>query len=495
MIQKINKMLVAAASMALLTASTNAQNNTINSDAPPAPPAAASPKAAPAPPHVRTLTSLRALAVTDNDTYTKDIKDLKSKEVSVQMPASKSADIYIENTQRTIIVKTWAEAKVKVTTTVYYEGDATKVSDEEWFEKLNLSVKSLGNSIRVKSGTVSTSGSYTTGNGTYNWSSGSAGVAIFNSDGDNIGTKSNVKRYVTVYIPEGNKVDVESKYSDISISNNLSKLSADITNGSLDIQDVSNFTLRSKYANVTTGNLKNAEVEFINGRFTAKDIEDLDIDTKYSTIEIASVKKATIRSTNDEYEIEEAGVIQGRKNYGNFRISKLNNSIEMDGTNADVKVRNIAATVDLIKFDNKYADIRLPLRNLKNYTVTYVGAYSSVYANFEKQPLAATNDEVIVTGKKSYSATMKEKSDYDKEKAEKEKEKAEKEKAKSDKMIDEDEVTKEVNRAVSRAFKIAEQYGGQSNNNNIDSRFTAKVGDGKGTKIDMKCQNCTVDFK
>lgn len=382
----------------------------------------------------------------------RDFKDLKSKEVSVEVAASKSADIYLENTQRNIQIKTWDQPKVKVVTTVYYEGEGTKVSDEEWFEKLNISVKSLGSGIRIKSGTVSSSGSYTINGSTYAWNSGSGGVAIFNSEGQNIGTKSDVKRYVTIYIPTANKLDIESKYADVTVANNVTKVNADITNGNLELQDAGTLTLRSKYANVSAGSIKNAEIEFINGRLILKDIEDLDIDTKYSTIEVASAQKVNLISTNDEYEFEEVGALQGRKNYGNLRISKLTKSIELDGTNADVKVRNILAGVEIIKFNNKYADIRLPLRNLKSYTVNYVGPYSNVYANFEKKPLVIKENK------------------------------------------DDDAMAKGIDKAVKDAMKIAERYGADTGTN-TDSRFTATVGDGKGTKIDMKCQNCTVDFK
>lgn len=383
-------------------------------------------------------------------------QDLKSKEVSVEIEASKALDIYVENTQRSIQIKTWDQPKVKVTTTVYYEGEGSKISDGEWFEKLNISVKSLGSSIRIKSGTVSNSGSYTINGSSYAWNSGSGGVAIFNSDGQNIGTKSDVKRYITIYMPAANKLDIESKYADVTIVNNISKLNADITNGNLELQDANTFILRSKYANVSAGNIKTAEIEFINGRFNAKDIEDLDIDTKYSTIEIASAQKVNLISTNDEYEFDELGTLQGRKNYGNLRISKLTKSIDIDGTNADVKVRNILAGVDVIKFNNKYADIRLPLRNLKNYTVNYNGPYSNVYANFEKKPWVAKDDKG----------------------------------AKGEK---DDEISKDVDKAIKSAFKITQRFSDQSES--ADSRFTATVGDGKGTKIDMKCQNCTVDFK
>ncbi|MBC7650324.1 MAG: hypothetical protein H7101_01090, partial [Deinococcales bacterium] len=355
-----------------------------------------------------------------------------------------------ENTQRSIQIKTWDQPKVKVVTTIYYEGEGTKVSDEEWFEKLNINIKSLGTGIRIKSGTVSSSGNYTINGSNYAWSSGSGNVAIFNSNGQNIGSKSDVKRYVTVYMPAANKLDIESKYADVFVANNVVKINADITNGNLELQDAAMLTLRSKYANVSGGNIKVAEIEFINGRLILKDVEDLDIDTKYSTIEIGSVQKINLISTNDEYEFEDVATLQGRKNYGNLRINRLTKSIELDGTNADVKVRNIATGVDVIKFNNKYADIRLPLRNLKNYTVNYNGPYSNVYADFERKEFIGKDEFSSKSTKDGLAAQIR-------------------------------NIQRDVEQAV----------GG----NSTDSKFTATVGDGRGTKIDMKCQNCTVDFK
>ncbi len=374
------------------------------------------------------------------------LKDLKSKEVSIELSASKMTDVYIESTSRPLEIKVWDQPKVKVVTTIYFEGDANKLSDEEWFEKLNISVKATNGSVRIKSGTVG-SGSYSFNGNNYAWSSaGADGIAIFNGEGDNIKTKSNVKRWITVYMPKDNKLDIENKYADITITANINKLHLDITNGNVEMQDANTLLLRSKYSNVNMGNVKLAEVDFINGRFTAKDLQELDMDTKYSTVEIATLKKATLRSTNDEYEIEEVGQLQGRKNYGNLRITKLTNSIELDGTNADVKVRNIAPSVDVIKIDNKYADLRLPLRNLKNYSINYIGPWSTVYGNFDKKPLKA--DVKTTSVERSLSDDMR-----------------------------------ELKKVVVTIDK------------DNDSNFSASAGDGKGTKIDIKCQNCTVDFK
>ncbi len=381
-----------------------------------------------------------------------DPKDLKSKEITTEVAASKAQDIYIENNNRSIEIKSWDQPKVKIVTTIFYEGEGTKVSDEEWFEKLNISLRSAASSIKIKSGTVG-GGSYTVNGNAFAWSSGGGNnTAVFNADGVNIGTQSKLKRQVTIYVPKDNKVDLETKYAEVLISGNLNKLNAEITNGGLEMQDVANLTLRSKYANVTTGNIKYGEVELINGRLIMKDADDLDLDTKYATIEAGTVKKINIRSINDEYELEDVGSLQGRKNYGNLRITKLNTALELDGTNADVKIRNIAASLESIKINNKYADIRLPMRNVKSYAVTYLGTYSTVYAGFEKKAVIE-KETPVKTGN-----------------------------TKEDGLADN---LRSINRSIARA-------GGDGD---ADSHFTATVGDGKGAKLDLKCQNCTVDFK
>lgn len=386
---------------------------------------------------------------TDDRNFFNDPKNVKAKEVSQEISSSKSPEIYLDNTSRNIQIKIWDQPKVKVVTTVYFEGEG-KLSDEEWFEKLNLSLKSMGTAVRIKSGTIS-GGSYTINGNTFGWS-GSTGVAVFNDKGENIGNKSNTKRLVTIYVPATSKLDIDSKYADVQLMGNYGSATIDLTNGNLEAENFSKLYLRSKYSNVTIEDASIAEIEFMNGRFSAKEIGEADLDTKYATIDIASVKKAVFRSTNDEYEIEDANELRGRKNYGNFRITKLNGSLEMDGTNADIKIRNVGANLDLIKIDNKYADIRIPLKNIKNYSVKYSGAYSTVYGNFEKEPFVEEQTKPLQKEKETDALAKQ--------------------------LI-------EINRSITRYAQSGD----------AESRFSAKVGDGKGLKIDMNCQNCTVDFK
>jgi len=373
-----------------------------------------------------------AQSLVSYETNLRSNADFQSKEIALEVNAGRGTDIRINNNNRSIEIKTWNEPKVKVVTTIYYEGDASKLSDEEWFEKLSLSLKGVGNTVRIKTTTVSGSGSYLVNGQSYNWSSSANG---------NYGNKKDSKRIV-IFVPKENKLDIESIYGDVSVTDNLNKAVIDISNGDLELQDLTSLTLRSKYGNVNTGNIQTGELEFSNGHLSVKNVQELSLDTKYSTIDIETAEKLNLISTNDEYEIEEVGSLQAQKNYGNLRIVKLTKSLDIQGINAEVKVRNIMSSVTAIKFDDKYANLLLPLRNLKNYTINYIGPNSTVYGNFEK---------------KAYSGT---------------------------------------------AFKTSsfeEKFGsdnGQSNDDTVsNSKFSASVGSGKGASIDMKCQNCTVDFK
>jgi hypothetical protein len=388
-----------------------------------------------------------------------DIEDEKSekekKEISTEISVDKKIDLLvIENLSRNIVIKTWDKSTVKFSTTVYYEGE-NKLTDSEWFQKLNITAKTtvvdgVGN-IRIKSSTSSSSSYSTSRSTTF---STTTGVTVYNGYGENIGTDANKKRVITIMIPKNTKLEIDNKYGEVTIENNIGDLRLYLTNCNVDMQNARDLVVRSKYSTIIAGEITNSEIEMTNGKFTAKKITTLDIDSKYSTVEIDQTANATIRSNNDEYELEEVATITGRKSYGNLRITKLNQAIEIEGNNADIKIRNIASTVNLIRFDNKYADIRIPMKNVPNYNVEFEGNYSTVYSSFERK-------KVEESSKKSETKTQ----------------------------------------TFSTPTSTTSSTFGSSNSSSsnsdcgCNSKFTAKVGNGNGTKVIMKCENCTVDFK
>jgi hypothetical protein len=388
-----------------------------------------------------------------------DIDDEKSetekKEISTEISVDKKIDLLvIENVSRNIVVKTWDKPTVKFSTTVYYEGE-NKLTDDEWFQKLNINAKTTTidgvSNVRIKSSTVGSSSYSSSQSSSYSTTSG---VTVYNGYGEKINTDMNKKRVITITMPKNVKLEIDNKYGEVTIENDVRELRLYLSNCNVDMQDATDLVVRAKYSTINAADITNSEVEMTNGKFTAKKIATLDIDSKYSTVEIDQTETATIRSTNDEYELEEVTTITGRKNYGNLRITKLSQSIEIDGSNADIKIRNISPSVKLIRLDNKYADIRLPMKNVVNYSVEYEGNYSTVYSSFErKKPEEKSKTSEVKT--LTYSSPTS---------------------------------------TTSSTFG-SNTSSSSSSDCGCNSKFTASVGNGSGAKVIMKCENCTVDFK
>jgi hypothetical protein len=401
------------------------------------------------------------LLMAQNNTDEKNTKkEIVEKEINQEMSVDKNSDILIEAESRTIEIKTWDQPKVKLSTKISFSG-TSEMKDEEWFDRLNVSLKTLGSSVRIlaKPGYNFSS---------YSYSGGSVkNVRIVNEDGVPLGKGRSA---VTVYVPRDAKLEIDNKYGNIKVDGNLGMLKLISTNGNVEAGNIEKFSLRSKYGNVLAGDIKNADVEIMNGHFTAKNIDRLDIDSKYASVEAVKIQDATVRSTNDDYDVDEAGSVQGRKAYGSFRINTLKKAIDMEGGNADIKIRNIASTTETVKINNKYADLRLPVRDLKAYQVDMQGRYNTVYASFEKKPVKDKDENTAGEADGATAATPATG--------------AESQAASGNGPA----TTINRQRQLTRVFT-------STGNDDTPAHFTARVGEGKGTVFTIVCNSCTVDFK
>lgn len=420
----------------------------------------------------------------------KEAEPENEKTISVEADLENGIDLLLESERRTVEVKTWDKPRVKITTTVVYHGESN-LSDEAWFEKLNISWKKFGGSFRIMSKGINSFDSYGT----------SGNFAVFEGDGKPA-RLVNKKRVLTIYVPQQLKVEADIRSGELNFSGKLASLKLVSSNASISAGDVDRLIMRSQHDNVSIQNVKDGEIEINNSRVSIRNAGDIDIDSKYTNIEILTVNKATIRSSNDEYDIDNARSIRGRKNYGTLRIGTLLNSIDMEGANADIKIRHFDAGATLVKLDNKYADLRLPASDIKNYSVKMEGSYNSIYASFDKIPMPV-NDSVTVTAKSKPPkppvppATAVAPATPATPPAPATSVYADSVKVSTNGNV---EINYNwVNEKVERALKQAEQSQvrtlsiRRSDSNN--SNFTAKVGDGSGIRFDLRCTYCTVDFK
>jgi hypothetical protein len=258
-------------------------------------------------------------------------------------------------------------------------------------------------------------------------------------------------------IPAGSKLDIDNQYGDVTIAMNLDEAKLDVSNGTLDMQDVKKLELTGKYCNANFGNIQSAEIEFQNGTLHALEIGDLDLDSKYSTIEYDKGRDLYLRSQADNITIDEISKVEGRKTYGSVRIDMLNGNFDLDGNNVDIKIRNINPNVEMIKINNRYGDVRLPVKNLKNYFVDFTGYYSAVFTPFAK---TIVKEEERKPGENNTQKS-------------------------------EQELLEIAN--AGEYYRLSSSLAGEL----APKRFTGSVGDvnGKHTRFQLTCHSCTVDFK
>ena len=344
-------------------------------------------------------------------------------EVTDEMPCDAGATVFIGNIIRRVTVLTTHENKVRLVTTVAYEGKSG-YTNEEWLEKLELKVSGTAGNVKVKCGNMQPMFNidirpsidigpparspmpHRTPNLPQRRRPDNSltpnGTVVFDNQGHWLYKKGNIRRNIIVYVPVGAKLDIDSRYAEIILDSNVRTVDARITNGSMTMKDADGLFLVNTYGSVYASNIGHAEVRLNHGWFHAKDISTLEINSQVSTVELGVLGRLKISSNDDQYDMDEVGVISGGKNYGSIRVNTLRNSLDLSGVNADIKVHNIEPGVTLVRIDGQYADLRLPVDNLKDYTVDFEGRGSNLYTPFQRLHATDSSFNVIVgTGKKN----------------------------------------------------------------------------------------------
>ncbi|MDP4218438.1 MAG: hypothetical protein Q8927_19745 [Bacteroidota bacterium] len=349
-------------------------------------------------------------------------------EVTDELPCDPGSTVYIGDIIRRVTVLTTHENKVRLVTTVAYEGTC-RYSNEQWLDILELKVSGRPGHLHVKCGNMEPGEEHNFNfqlapNNLFFSPPGPPapsrhrtpdlpqrkslndltpnGTVVFDASGKWLYKKGNIRRNIYVYVPIGTKLDIESRYAEVIVDSNVREVNARIMNGNLTMRDADKLVLTNSYGSVYVGNIVDARVDLIHGWFHAKNMSILDINSKVSTVELGAQGKVKMISNDDQYEMESAEMISGGKNYGSLRVITLKNSLDLSGVSADIKVHNIDPDVSLVKIDGQYADLRLPVDNLKDYTVYFEGRGSNLYTPFDRGHATDSSFKVTVgTGKKN----------------------------------------------------------------------------------------------
>jgi hypothetical protein len=401
-------------------------------------------------------------------------------ELHKELPYTKGGLVKITNNKWNLNIRTWNKDKVKFS--IQVDGNADSLNKTDWASAIGVNFLSTGKDIDIKvlnlpnrkeNLNVQQATKDVIGDGT-----GSTQPTVLNS-GLGVNKLSPVPQQrafqmglvpanaamspevITIYIPENTPLEINNTHTSVLITNDIGTAVFKLNNANvIATGNIAKLKVTASLSNLSFEDVQDAELDLSNGcSFRAKNVKVMDIESKSSRIEYEKGGSLYIRSTIDDYTIDEIDKVDGRKTYGSMRIGQLNNTLQLEGANADIKIRTISPTVELVRINNLFANLRLPLKSLTNYTVKFDGIYSSVFAPFEMIPTIP--DEK--TKQASNAEQMK-------------------------------NASSGTGTLLSIMGQVPNQFGQKPN---VPSGFTASSGNitGKQTKIEIVCPQCLVDFK
>jgi len=211
----------------------------------------------------------------------------------------------------------------------------------------------------------------------------------------------------TLYIPAGIAVSISANDCIVKGIADLPAVKLNGNNNYFAFANVDTLISHSNFSDVYVRNMNCAAVDIQNGSFIAGDIDSLTIRSKMSHVDARHVGRLYLKtSTSDSYLIDDLGFIKGAKEFGSFRAGILHIGADMDCSNADIIIKEIAATAGQLTIRDRYAAIYLGFVDPGHASISLRGGYSTILApadvvltrldDKEKPPIVLSANTAVV---------------------------------------------------------------------------------------------------
>jgi hypothetical protein len=196
-----------------------------------------------------------------------------------------------------------------------------------------------------------------------------------------------------IWIPAGNPLYLDSKYSRIDMDAFKGKLSLSLYNDNLYGASVSEGAdITAKYANIEFTDMKDIKADLYNCDFNAGNTGAVDVVSKYSKFSAKNTANLVIDSYNDKFTFEKTGEVKFTSKYSDLKTAN-SEKISIDCYNGSIMVTSSKA----INLSSKYADIHLDnagdLRVISSYNDKFqIGTISSIKIDESKYSIYRTDE-------------------------------------------------------------------------------------------------------
>ena len=291
----------------------------------------------------------------------------RSRQLSMEISCFDGDTVYINNNYKKVIIRIVPQQRLKLSTAIVYK--------EAMNERDAILLNGMGIEFdRTATSVTTTINNIKAGEGKYKLPKNNLAATKYKE----LNSETNVKQTLFIEVPGNARLFLNTKYAESCVEDYVNNINAEIYNGSLKMGNAGNLVLKTKYSTINVDDINKADLNFLNTSFTAGNIADIKVVSAASTVHLNNCSTMNMSSISDEYRVEKAGTVSGSKNFGKFNIVSLQERLEIKGTNADLKINSFSYEAPFIKIDSKYADLKLPLYDQKNYSLYYEGSYGDI---------------------------------------------------------------------------------------------------------------------
>lgn len=288
----------------------------------------------------------------------------KPLEITMDMPASKDLQVFVDDPGRKLIIKTWDEKKVRLTMDI--DDDQDKNMDiKNKFEKNGIRYTGDENKISIQKAAAYNEP-------TYAYARSVAGRSTENKQPIPLFTAKK-KSTLTICVPYGADLNIVSSGENLLLQDDVKSLKVILNHANLVMHNAEKADIQCSFGAVSAGVIDRADIRINNTKFVCKEIGRLTIRSEYSSVVFTKSANVQFNSTNDHYDIQQVADMKGEKKFGEINVNEIKNTFVLNGSGANVKISNVNELASLVSIDNKYGDIQIPVYNTKNYSLQILG--------------------------------------------------------------------------------------------------------------------------
>lgn len=162
-----------------------------------------------------------------------------------------------------------------------------------------------------------------------------------------------------VYLPSDMSIQVENKYGDILIDDQVGAVSITLSNGDLRAHALmggANVNLQFAFASIKKMNDGKLNLGY-QSEVRLGSANDLQIESKSSRVKIEKVNKLNVKSHRDKYHLNEVGGFIADNSYTYLEIRNLKNNLSVNAKYGNIDVLSIESTVAKLNFRVENTDI------------------------------------------------------------------------------------------------------------------------------------------